>query len=202
MTHHPDQLGFGGLLEQADKDNAAQAFAKQTKHLPDTWSEALRLHRQQIQDHSAAMLACDFDTALRIRDDAGLLAKKLNGGDPGILADDDAPGCRLERACAADAGDVPLWGQQGTFEVIVCDVVCRIAFHSMFGICASAMPYLGFEARAKEGARRFISGTGYRSFLGYSIPPEPGLTPADFVECVITSYVEDQLSGTLVPVSR
>lgn len=201
MTHHPDQLGFGDLLAEADKSNAERAFSKETKHLPDTWSEALRYHGQQILDHNAAMLACDFDTAFSIREDAHLLAKKLNGGDPGILADNDSPGCRLERACAANAGDVPLWGQQGAFKLIVCGVACRIAFHGMFGTGARYMPYLGFEARAKEGSRHFVSETGYRSFLGYSIPPEPGLTPADFVERVITSHVEDQLNGTLVPIS-
>lgn len=34
MTQHPEQMGFDALLKDSDAQNAAQAFAKETAHLP------------------------------------------------------------------------------------------------------------------------------------------------------------------------
>ena len=85
-----EQLGFDTLLQDAAADNAARAFDRETDHLPGTWVEALAFHRQQIDEHHAVMLASDIDAAMAIRQEAHLLAQKLNGGNPGILASDDA----------------------------------------------------------------------------------------------------------------
>ena len=95
MSTHPDQLGFDALLQDAVADNQTRIFERETAHLPDEWAEALDHHRTQIADHHAAMLANDFEAALTMRKDAHLLAQKLNGGSFGILAGEDAPGCRL-----------------------------------------------------------------------------------------------------------
>ena len=126
------------------------------------------------------------------------MAQKLNGGKPGILAQDDAPGYVLARACAANQGCVPLWGQDGTFDISAFGTECRVAFRGMFGIGATAMPYLGFEVRAVDIAQPFISGTGYRSFLGCSVSPQDGMTPKDFASKVIAHHVESELKGKLV----
>ncbi len=80
MNTQPDQLGFDALLLDAATDNAARQFDQATAHLPEGWADALAFHRQQIADHHVAMLANDFDAALAIRNDAYLLARKLNGG--------------------------------------------------------------------------------------------------------------------------
>lgn len=101
MSIHSDQLGFDALLQDAAEDNATRAFNRETTHLPGTWAAALDCHRTQIADHHAAMLANDFETAIAIRKDAHLLAQKLNGGRYGIIADDDAPGCKLDAQTAA-----------------------------------------------------------------------------------------------------
>lgn len=71
----------------------------------------------------------------------------------------------------------------------------------MFGIGATAMPYLGFSLRAVDPNKPFLSPTGYRSFLGTSVPPESGMTPEVFVQRVIKAHVATELRGKLVPIN-
>lgn len=193
-----EQLGFGDMLADAADTNAKRAFEKETAHLPDTMEGAIACHQEQIAAHHAAMLACDFDTALAIREEAHLLAQKLNGGEPGFLAHEDAPGYVLARACAAEDGTAPQWGQEGCFDLVAAGASCRVTFRGVFGIGAIAMTYLGFEVRAVDKTQPFISGTGYRSFLGCTVPPEDGMTPKDFAAKIIAHYVETELKGKLV----
>lgn len=190
-----DQFSFDALLAEASETNAKRAFDKKTAHLPDTTDEAVAYHTQQIDAHHAAMLDCDFDAALAIRTEAHLLAKKLNGGAADIVADDTAPGCVLANTCAADPGIVPLWGQDGQFEIDVRGVACAIMFDGMFGIGGCHMPFLGFEAYAADPSAPFISHTGYRSFLGCAVPPEQGMTPDRFAERVIEAHIANHLRG-------
>lgn len=200
MTSHPTQLGFDALLAEAEGDNAARAFEKEAAHLPSAMPEAIAFHQQQIAEHHAAMMACDFERALAIRSEAHLLAKKMNGGNPCILAHDDAPGCVLARSCAALTGEEPLWGQDGVFDVETSGCSARVTMHGMFGIGATAMTYLGFEVRAIEADKPFLSSTGYRSFLGCSVAPEAGLSTRGFVERVLEHYIHHDLRGRLVPI--
>lgn len=90
MSSETDQLGFDALLADAESENRIRAFDRETAHLPGTINAAIPFYRQQIDAHHAAMLICDFDAAMAIREEAHLLARKLNGGKPGILAHDDA----------------------------------------------------------------------------------------------------------------
>ncbi|WP_299825346.1 hypothetical protein [uncultured Roseobacter sp.] len=193
-----DQLGFDALLQDADTDNATRVFDRETAHLPGTWAEALTCHRQQIADHHAAMLANEFETAMHIRQEAYLLASKLNGGRHGILAGKDAPGCKLDAAASAAKGELPLWGQSGSFVVDTAGLTARVEMGGMFGIGATAMTYLGFSVRAADSDQPFLSATGYRSFLGVSIPPEQGMTPEGFVQRVIEIHVEKELNDRLL----
>ena len=202
MTKHPDQLGFDGLLNEAEAANDARRFEKTAGHLPDTLDEAISYHRAQIADHHAAMLACDFDTAMRIRDEAHLLARKLNGGNPGILATEDSPGSMLGRSCAAEPGAVPLWGQDGAFEIEAAGMALRVSMGGMFSICAGVTEWLGFEVRAVDPSKPFLSETGYRSFLGVSVAAETGMNVEGFVRRVIEVYVTDVLNGRLRRVSK
>ncbi|MEM6900051.1 MAG: hypothetical protein AAF583_09805 [Pseudomonadota bacterium] len=197
-----EQLGFDTLLQDAAADNAARAFDRETDHLPGTWVEALALHRQQIDEHHAAMLASDIDAAMAIRQEAHLLAQKLNGGNTGVLANDDAPGCKLDKDCTAPHGHVPQWGQRGVFILDSAGVTAQVTMGGMFGIGATAMPYLGFSVRAVDDTKPFLSNTGYRSFLGCSVPPELGMTPDGFVARVLEAYVSDVLCGKLMAVNR
>lgn len=198
MNAHPDQLGFDSLLQDSAAANAARSFAKETAHLPATWEEAIPFHVEQIKRHHAAMLDTDFDAALAIKKDARTLALKLNGGEHGIIAHDDAPGCVLDRRTAALPGIAPLWGQSGWFDIEIAGTVAIIEISGMFGIGATAMRFAGFSARAKDPNQPFISETGYRSFLGASVSPEKGMTPQEFVRRVIEAHVAQELKGKLV----
>lgn len=66
-------------------------------YLPSDLETAVPFFRDLIERHHAAILAGHLDEAQLLNDEAHELAVKLNGGEPGILADDDAPGYVLER---------------------------------------------------------------------------------------------------------
>jgi len=199
MSH---QLGFDALLADSDQQNRNLQFERETAHLPETYEEAFGFHGKQIVAHNAAVLDCDFEKAFAIREEAHLLAKKLNGGKIGIMANDDAPGCVLSREFAAEDGRVPYWRQKGRFTVRIAEGInATVEMDGMFGIGATAMPYFGFSIRAADKAKSFISETGYRSFLGVSMPPKRNETPKQFVERAIASFIEQELKGKLIAIN-
>jgi hypothetical protein len=191
------QLGFLDIITDADTANRQRQFDRETGHLPGTMADALPFYRRMIDRHHAAMLAADIDTAMSIREDAHQLAVKLNGGDGGILADDDAPGCVLERETAAAPGTVPLWGQAGEFIVTVGDMRVRVEMDGMFGIGSTFCLFPGFAAHAVDMDRPFFSETGYRSFMGLSGDLVPEVTPEAFACEAIATHVRRDLKGKL-----
>lgn len=202
MTHpSSDQLGFDNLLVSADSENVARRFARETAHLPGTMPEGIAYYRVLIKQHHAAMLAADEDTVMTLREEAHLLARKLNDGEPGILASDDAPGCVLERECTARGGEIPRWGQQGTFIITVGSMKVRIELDGMFGIGATCMYWPGFAATVVEPDKPFISGTGYRSFLGIHAERVPNLLPDEFAANVIEAHIRHHMNGKLETVA-
>ena len=153
-----------------------------------------------IEKHHAAMQAADIEQAMSIREEAHLLAAKLNGGTCGIIAGPDAPGCILERKSAAPPGSVPLWGQAGEFVVTVGAMRVRIELHGMFGIGSTSCLFPGFYAHAVDLDRPFLSETGFRTFLGVSGQLVPGLTTEDFARETIAAHVRQELKGRLLPI--
>lgn len=143
------------------------------------------------------MLAGDHKAAMAIRKDANRLAKKLNGGDVGILAGPDAPGNVLERETAAPDGTVPMWGQSGNFTVTVGKTPIRFEVDGMFGVCASTFVAPGFSIHAVEPDKPFPSETGYRSFLGYHPNIPPGMTVDQFCVAMVEAYVSGECQGKL-----
>jgi hypothetical protein len=202
MSKHPDQLGFDALLADAEATNRQRSLGAQSAHLPSDMISAVAYHREQIRRHNAAMIAGDFENAIAIREEAHTLALKLNGFEPGILAGEDAPGCQLARRCAAQAGRMPLWGQDGCFVLRIAGMETEVTMHCMFGIGARWSVSPGFEARAVNQAKPFLSVTGYRSFLGLSMPPKTGESVPDYVRRAIELYVKRELSGKLMPISK
>jgi hypothetical protein len=198
MKHLPQQLGFDSLLASAETANQTRQEERACAHLPGTMDEALPFFRELIDRHHRAMLASDAETVRQLREEAGQLALKLNGFDPGILADDDAAGCALDRATAAPPGTVPRWGQGGTFEITCDGMRVSIEMDGIFGIGASSMVWLGFAAHAVEWDRPFLSETGYRSFLGVGGTLQPGFTPATFAAAIIAAHVQHELKGKLL----
>lgn len=191
------QLGFDALLGSADAENHARQIARETAHLPGTMETAIPHYRILLRQHHAAMLAANVDEAIRLRREARSLALKLNGGERGIIAGPDAPGCVLERETAAAPGTVPLWGQLGSFAITLADIDMQIDLEGLFGIGGCTLYWPAFSARAVDTERPFISDTGFRSFLGVQADPLPGLSPEDFVRRVIESWIEHDLKGRL-----
>ncbi|TXL75134.1 hypothetical protein FHP25_14715 [Vineibacter terrae] len=200
MTHPSVQLGFEALLASAEASNHAREQERATAHLPSSMLEGIPYYRLLIRQHHAAMLAADVDEAMRLRVEAALLARRLNGGETGILADDDAPGCVLARETSAEIGTVPLWGQEGEFIVTVGAMRVRIELKGMFCIGSRVSFWPGFAAHAVDMDRPYLSETGYRSFLGIHADPVPGLLPDEFVSKVIAAHVAGELKGRLLAI--
>ena len=187
------QLGFDAFLAKAEGANRARRFERETGHLPDTMSDAVPFMRLLIRQHHAAMLDANVDQVMALRDEAHKLALRLNGGEPGILAHDDAPGYALARETAAAPATVPQWGQTGDFIVTVSGMAVQIELDGFFGIGATHCFWPGFAAYAVDYDRPFLSETGYRSFLGIHADPAPGLSPDEFVCKVIAAHIEREL---------
>jgi hypothetical protein len=194
------QLGFDALLHAADTDNRARKVERETAHLPGAMDEALPFFHDLLRDHHAAMLAGNVDETMRLRGQANKLAWRLNGGEPGILAGSDAPGCVLQRESAAAPGAVPLWGQSGSHIIELRGMRVRVEMEGVFGIGSGICFWPGFAARAVDLDRPFLSPTGYRSFLGIHADPQPGLTPGRFASRVIEAHVTRELKGRLVAI--
>lgn len=202
MNHHPsDQLGFDALLTEAQKANEARIFARATAHLPGTMHVAKPFYARLIEAHHAAMLVGDVDETLRLREEARLLATKLNKGEPGILAHDEAPGYVLERTSAAEAGTTPLWGQTGAFVLELSGMRVRFEMEGILGIGVAFSFWPGFSVHAVDLDKPFLSQTGYRSFLGIHAEPIPDLTPRSFCERVISAHITRELKARLVSIA-
>ncbi|RED25560.1 hypothetical protein BJ123_13128 [Rhodopseudomonas thermotolerans] len=194
------QLGFDALLSSADQINANRQVERESAHLPGAMEEALPFYRALIERHHAAMLAGDAAAVLECHREAHRLAEKLNGYEPGIIADEDAPGCVLDRETRAPDGAVPLWGQSGSFEITVGTMRARIRIDGLFGIASGYFVWPGFDARVVDLDQPFISETGYRSFLGISGALEPGHTPDSFAAAVVEAHVRRELKGCLLTI--
>jgi hypothetical protein len=191
------QLGFDALMEKADADNVTRRFDRETGHLPSSYDVAIPFYRGLIERHHAAMVAADAEETMRLREEAHRLALRLNGGEPGILANDDSPGHVLARSTSAVPGTFPLWGQEGDFLITMETMRVRIVMNGVFGIASSTCYWPGFGAYAVDQDRPFLSETGYRSFLGIHADPAPGLTTEEFARKVIEIYVAQELKGKL-----
>lgn len=163
--------------------------------------EAIPFYRTLIDEHHATMLAGDIDAALACRAEAARLALRLNGGEPGIIAGPDAPGCVLARVTAAENGAIPLWGQVGSFILDIDGMAARIRIDGMFGLGARYCPWMNFAAEAVDRAKPFISETGYRSFMGLQAALLPGVTPDAFAREAIRVEIK-RLKGRLVAVRQ
>ncbi len=189
-----DQLGFDVLLQDSDSANHQRRWERECAHLPDNMEEGLALYRAMLDEHHAAMMAADASEVMRLRDEARLLATKLNNGEPGVLASPDAPGNVLAARTATPEGSLPLWGQSGSFVLDISVIKVRIEMEGIFGI-ASHSYWLGFAIHAVNWDQPFLSETGYRSFLGVSIPLEAGVAPDEFVTRILHAYRKRNLGG-------
>lgn len=196
-----DQLGFDALLTEADTTNTVRFRDREAAHLPGDRQSAIPFFRALLEDHHAAMMAADVERVTALREEARLLAQKLNGHQPGIWAGPDAPGCVLPRETRAAEGQIPLGGQQGAFEITLAGTRIRAEMESLLGITSHSY-WLRFGFDAVDWDKLFISETGYRSFLGCAIEITPGITPDAFCTRVIEQFVVREMSGRLVNIVK
>lgn len=204
MTKHslPGQLGFDLLLSDAEAQNRQLQFDRETAHLPSTMEEGLAFFRGLLDQHHAAMLGADVPRVMALREEARRLARRLNGGDHGILAGESSAGRMLERESAAPVRNVPIWGQRGSFIIGVGKMKVRIEIEGVFGIGSSFSFWPGFSAHAVEWDKPFLSNTGYRSFLGVHAEAAPDMTPDSFARRVIDAHIEHLPKGRPVRIKN
>lgn len=106
--HHTQQLGFEALLLDADRTNHARELEKRNGHLPATMEDALPFFWELLEAHHEAMLGGMVEEVAFYREQARNLALRLNGDEPGFLADETSPGCVLVRETEASPDAVPL----------------------------------------------------------------------------------------------
>lgn len=186
-----NQLGFDLLLADADQQNKDRAFERETSHLPSSMESGLVHYRKLIDQHHRAMMDGDVQTVMAIREEARLLARRLNNGEIGYLAE-GAPGRLLESQTKAEDGKIPLWGQTGSFVIEVQGMRVRIALGGIFSLASSVSYWPGFAAHIVDHGQPFFSETGYRSFLGLEADAAPGLTPDAFTGTVIAQCIKEQ----------
>ena len=194
------QLAFDDLLGDAERHNADREWERATAHLPATMAVALPFFRALLDQHHAAMLAADVDEVRRLRRDAMQLALKLNGRRPGYLADETSPGCVLRRETESPPGEVPLWGQKGSFILELEAFRARIETPGIFGGLHFDRFWLGFDAHAIDRDRLFLSESGFRSFLSVGAEVWPKITVDLFCRGIIDAHVRDVLKGKLVAI--
>ncbi len=90
----------------------------------------------------------------------------------GSYADDNSPGCVVDRVCGAPPGVVPQWGQSGEFVVTTCGVRALV---SVKGDGLSRT--LWIEFRALDLDRPFISETGFRACMNIGFAREDDRQP-------------------------
>lgn len=188
MKGNSEQLGFGF---------EAMAEEQETAHLPSEMEAGIGAYRVMLEQHHQAMLEGDEKRVMAIRKDANRLAVKLNGGEPSILGGPDAPGYVLMDSTAARPGMVPMWGQEGEFDIKVGDMPVHIKMDGMLGICQSMSMWPGFSANVVEPEKRFFSETGFRSFIGVHAESHAGITPDEFAREVIASHIRGECKGKL-----
>lgn len=184
------QLTFDGLFETAAETNKKRTFDRQYAHLPSTMEEAVTWMHDWIDRYHGALMAGAFTEAEAIEEEPHDVAVKLNGGNRGILAHDDAPGYVLERLTAAPEGTVPRWGQKGDFVLVIDETKVRVELDGAFGIgFGHGLP--GFKAHVVDRDKPFpISETGYRSFIGHTgVTPRAGLTPEQYAREAIQHHL-------------
>jgi hypothetical protein len=194
------QLAFDDLLGDAARQNVERQWERATAHLPSTMETALPFFRALLDQHHAAMLASDVAEVRRLREDARQLALKLNGRQPGYLADEASPGCVLRRETECPPGDVPLWGQKGSFILELEAFRAKIETPGIFGGLHFERFWLGFDAHAIDRDRPFLSDTGFRSFLSVGAEVWPNITVDLFCRGIIDAHVRDVLKGKLVTI--
>lgn len=183
---HESQPDMFAVLEHQEK----------TSHLPPAadWPGCVAFYRSLLVRYDAAMLAGDTAAAVAVSDEAGLLRDHLHTESVrGIDMRD-----RLVEATEAPSGEIPMWGQAGTFTVIAHSVPVCITIDGLQGVghYTSLMPHFALGIVDKH--RMFFSETGYRSCFSHLGEAPTGVTVDAAVLRYLDNYFKGEMKGKLV----
>lgn len=165
-----NQLSLGLDLPSHGETQHRTALAA----LPEGDGALIESVRALLPAYNAASVAADTTEMNAIHDQIDRIAEKLNGGTRFAIVTDEGAYGRLRAALSASDGTEPMWGQPGRFIVHACGCRCVVSYKGLFG-------FGGFEIRAVDFGRPFISETGFRSFSGFDCKRQPGETLAQRV---------------------
>lgn len=101
----------------------------------------------------------------------------------GSMAGPDSGGIIAQKACSAEPGTVPKWGQSGEFVASVGGMRALVSMSEGFSARRTH-----FEFRAVDLDRPFISPTGYRSHFA---APLGGVTVRDAVQATLAAMMAE-----------
>ena len=172
-----------------------------TAHFPASSdpSACMAFYPQVIQRFDEAMMGADVTAALAAKKECDLFLDHVYRpfkDSRGISHNDVSR--QLSKSYRAPEGEIPKWGQEGTFTITIGSVPVRV---EMDALCSLGMygenllPH--FSIHIVEKHRLFLSHTGYRSFFTSLIDTEPGFSIADAVGRILREYVQKDLKGKL-----
>lgn len=166
----------------SERDKLAAELAAS---MPDNQAALLDVAMASVDELHAAVIASDQEAARAAADRYEASYWKLNGGTFfGCMADENAPGHLVRRHCRAEPGEVPKWGQSGTFLIEVEGIRALVEFGDGMGVL-----HAEFIFHAVDLDKPFISETGYRChyddiYLGNCVD-EAALT-------ILAAYLKDK----------
>jgi hypothetical protein len=148
-----------------------------------------------VRDLHAAVLASYNQAAEAAEERYEAIVWKLNDGQFfACRADEDSPGCIIDRHCAAIPGEIPVWGQYGEFIIQVDGVRALVKFGDGYGVGQTH-----FTFHAVDLDRPFISETGYRSHFDV---PYAGRAVDEAAVAIFGTYLKDSKPRKIADADR
>ena len=152
-----------------------------------------------IQRYDAAMMKADVAAALEAKEECSLFLDHVYASfkDAHSVCHNDVSG-QLSKSYRAPEGEIPKWGQEGSFILTIASVPVRIEVDHLCGLGMygdNLLPH--FSIHIVEKHRLFLSHTGYRSFFLGMGSTDPGLTVADAIGRILREHVQREMKGKL-----
>ena len=163
--------------------------------LPTDPAEMLAVAKAATDAFTEAVLAFDDAGADNAAEQVEAVVWKLNGDTFfGCSAGEDSARNVVARHCAAEAGKVPAWGQQGEFLIEVAGIRALVK-------CSDGFSWMRFhlEFHAVDVHGPFISDTGYRSYFRSVVG---GCTVDEAARCTMAALLKENGRCMVRPESR
>lgn len=156
--------------------------------LPDDEAGLMKAARAAVLAFHTAVMGGNDEALEGARDAYDAVIYKLNGNTSfASYGDDNAPGYRVERHCAAEAGAVPMWGQAGRFVVDMGAFSVDVEYRGLASIGSRMVETFVF--RAVDLDKPFISETGYQSHH-YAL--QAGRSVGEVARLILAQLVKDR----------